>query len=281
MTDNTIYDLEIHKEYRRRDLHSVFKGQMQGGISTPAKYDVVLLFSSNKSSNIYSFEDGWNPETGLYYYVGEGQVGDMTFQGGNKAIRDHLIDNKHLLLFKYVRQGIVKYLGEFVCLNHHCILLPDRDNNERNAIVFELVPKSDFDYETSEDVDEIYSSENYELSLEQLRLKAMNRGDSASTPLERKQVYYKRCNIIKQYALRRANGVCEGCGLSAPFYTDKGNPFLEVHHIDRIADGGPDEIDAVVALCPNCHRKVHYGQDGPQFNEFLRQKIKSIENTLS
>ena len=36
-------------------------------------------------------------------------------------------------------------------------------------------------------------------------------------------------------------------------------PYLEVHHKIRLSDGGEDTIDNVVALCPNCHRKAHYG----------------------
>jgi 5-methylcytosine-specific restriction protein A len=32
-----------------------------------------------------------------------------------------------------------------------------------------------------------------------------------------------------------------------------------VHHRVRLADGGDDTTDNAVALCPNCHRKAHYG----------------------
>lgn len=36
----------------------------------------------------------------------------------------------------------------------------------------------------------------------------------------------------------------------------KGQPFLEVHHIHYLSNGGNDTIDNVIALCPNCHRKI-------------------------
>ncbi|MFC1652495.1 HNH endonuclease [Planctomycetota bacterium] len=37
--------------------------------------------------------------------------------------------------------------------------------------------------------------------------------------------------------------------------------FLEVHHLFRLADDGPDIPDNVAAICPNCHRELHYGAD--------------------
>lgn len=47
------------------------------------------------------------------------------------------------------------------------------------------------------------------------------------------------------------------CGSEALFIDKKGLPYLEEHHVVRLADGGADAIDNAVALCPNCHRRVH------------------------
>ena len=33
--------------------------------------------------------------------------------------------------------------------------------------------------------------------------------------------------------------------------------YLECHHVKLLARGGEDIIDNAVALCPNCHRKMH------------------------
>jgi 5-methylcytosine-specific restriction protein A len=38
----------------------------------------------------------------------------------------------------------------------------------------------------------------------------------------------------------------------------KGEPFLECHHIQRLADNGEDGPTNTVALCPNCHRRMHF-----------------------
>lgn len=35
---------------------------------------------------------------------------------------------------------------------------------------------------------------------------------------------------------------------------------LDVHHLDRVSDGGPDDPANLVALCPNCHALHHRGE---------------------
>lgn len=74
---------------------------------------------------------------------------------------------------------------------------------------------------------------------------------------EAKTKQYGRNRIVAAHAKRRAGGCCELCGMKAPFLDKYGNPYLESHHVEWLSDGGADSIDNVVALCPNCHRKMH------------------------
>jgi 5-methylcytosine-specific restriction protein A len=60
---------------------------------------------------------------------------------------------------------------------------------------------------------------------------------------------------------KTANGKCELCLLSAPFLTDENRPYLEVHHVVTLASGGADTVDNAVALCPNCHRAMHFSNE--------------------
>ncbi len=72
---------------------------------------------------------------------------------------------------------------------------------------------------------------------------------------------YARDPDVKAWVLENANGTCESCNTEAPFLNHEGKPFLEVHHVIRLADGGPDVIENAVALCPNCHKAFHYSQE--------------------
>lgn len=76
----------------------------------------------------------------------------------------------------------------------------------------------------------------------------------------REIVTYKRNPDVVAEVLARAKGVCQACKKSAPFRKkSNGKPYLEVHHAKQLADGGEDTVENAIAVCPNCHRKAHYG----------------------
>jgi 5-methylcytosine-specific restriction protein A len=116
------------------------------------------------------------------------------------------------------------------------------------------------------------------LTLAELRAIALE-SVSAHAPIEVKRINVaRRAEAIRAYALARAQGTCESCKVQAPFKSKEG-PFLEVHHVFRLGDGGPDHPDRVIALCPNCHRRAHYSIDADTFNQGLIQWL--TEHTAS
>ena len=71
---------------------------------------------------------------------------------------------------------------------------------------------------------------------------------------------YRRNPDVVAEVLSRANGKCEGCGNNAPFIRKSDNtPYLEVHHTIPLSKGGSDTVENAIALCPNCHRRKHFG----------------------
>ncbi|WP_447578326.1 HNH endonuclease [Achromobacter kerstersii] len=75
----------------------------------------------------------------------------------------------------------------------------------------------------------------------------------------RATAFIRNADVIVE-VLQRAQGHCEGCQQPAPFISKaKNEPYLEVHHKVRLADGGDDTVDNAIALCPNCHREMHFG----------------------
>jgi len=83
----------------------------------------------------------------------------------------------------------------------------------------------------------------------------------------------ERNEEVSEYAKRRAAGICELCNCAAPFFSKDGTPYLESHHIVWLSKGGEDAIENTVALCPNCHRKMHV-LDFKQDRLVLTQKVK-------
>ncbi|MCF8321714.1 MAG: HNH endonuclease [Flavobacterium sp.] len=85
---------------------------------------------------------------------------------------------------------------------------------------------------------------------------------------------FVRNEYIREYARVRADGICELCYNPAPFIDYYGNPFLETHHVIFLSKGGADSIDNVVAICPNCHRKIHNLNLEEDVNKLL-EKLKN------
>ncbi|EOX4787226.1 HNH endonuclease signature motif containing protein [Vibrio sp. Vb2907] len=74
---------------------------------------------------------------------------------------------------------------------------------------------------------------------------------------------YRRDPDVVAEALYRAEGFCEKCKEKAPFIKrSNGEPYLEVHHIIPLSQGGLDSLENVISLCPNCHREIHFGPAG-------------------
>jgi len=101
-------------------------------------------------------------------------------------------------------------------------------------------------------------------------------------PAERhmaQRTFYVRNPWVVAAAILRANGSCEmpDCN-EALIIRDDGRPYLEVHHIDPLGNGGADDLMNVAALCPRCHRFLHHGQGRESASERL---LEAIGRTLA
>jgi 5-methylcytosine-specific restriction protein A len=144
------------------------------------------------------------------------------------------------------------------------------------VIVFHLVPE---DRDGAVAPAEAGSVGDPEASLEELRRRALEaaRPPEELAPRQSLRSYYERSAAVRSYILARAAGVCEACRRPAPFRRADGTPYLEPHHVRRRADGGLDHPRWVGAVCPNCHREAHHGEDGAGLNRRLQEHLHSIE----
>ncbi|MBR4765263.1 MAG: HNH endonuclease [Clostridia bacterium] len=109
--------------------------------------------------------------------------------------------------------------------------------------------------------------------LEQLKNEAEQRSSQPFSDTVSTKIYH-RDPTIAAYVKKRADGHCQLCGQKAPFNDKNGEPYLESHHIDWLSKGGMDSVDNCVALCPNCHRKIHILNDSDDIKT-LKSKISS------
>lgn len=92
---------------------------------------------------------------------------------------------------------------------------------------------------------------------------------------------FARDPAVVAWVLKEAAGICECCRKPAPFEREDGSLFLEVHHVLRLTDGGEDTIENAVALCPNCHRELHYGVAKSDLAAKLRREISRLSSGVT
>lgn len=86
-------------------------------------------------------------------------------------------------------------------------------------------------------------------------------------------VSFVRDAAVKAWVLQQAKGRCEACESQAPFLTVDELPFLELHHVRALVDGGSDTVTNAVAVCPNCHRALHHAADREERTRVLLIRI--------
>lgn len=110
---------------RRRDIHSRFGGNWQGGICPSATFPFIFIFTGS-SGDQHGYKDMWENEF-VFSYTGEGQMGDMQFTRGNLALRDHVLTGKRVFLFEQVSKGFVRFVSEMTYFD--CDYYPTFDTN--------------------------------------------------------------------------------------------------------------------------------------------------------
>lgn len=254
---------------RRRDIHGRFNGQRQGGIITPSDRRYPIIIITGEAGGAHGYADHLR-EDGVFEYSGEGQIGDMTMTNGNLAIRDHATNGRDLLLFRKQKDGL-RFLGQFVLERYLVRRAPDRERNDRDAFVFELQPMEAVQKVGEGDVALPNSS------LRELRSRAVDAARVVPATKTAIATVFERSRLICTYVYARAEGLCEHCEAPAPFTRLNGTPYLEAHHIRRLTDGGPDDPRHMIAVCPNCHRRAHFGDDRDVVNQRMQEAVNQKE----
>jgi 5-methylcytosine-specific restriction endonuclease McrA len=92
---------------------------------------------------------------------------------------------------------------------------------------------------------------------------------------------YDRNLTVVAGAIARSKGQCEmpDCTCET-FLDDKGDPFLEVHHIKHLRNGGDDTLENAAALCPRHHRELHHGVRRAELTERLAKRVEKLMRKL-
>lgn len=196
----------------------------------------------------------------------------------NRSLREGELHNRTKASIEYRMQNISAALQE-LCKPWVKGYLPAKNIGKgvKDRILKALANLNAY---TPEDYAPTIDSEVLEQKVRKLRKKVSIAGIPRGVQIPQQSTVtstvYARDPLVKAWVLENAKGVCEGCGNPAPFNTSIGEPFLEVHHMVQLADGGADIITNAVALCPNCHRRCHSSLDKAQYSSNIYTAINRL-----
>ena len=240
-------------------LMAIFRCSLHG-VMRPSPQTNSLVVISDHTKAI--FDDTW--VNNFFQYTGTGLTGKQALSSRpNKALTDTKTNGTSLYLFEVFEEGKYVFDGEAELADRPFLSRQsDSEKNLRDVYVFPLrlkgrkrppVPKNELKKRSIPETRE--PARKRALSTDEPGLPIPDANMDGGRPGFVSPADEAR--IVSEHAHRRANGICQLCNQPAPFFTADGKPWLETHHIEKIAPGGKHGIENTVALCPNCHRKMH------------------------
>ncbi|MFC1527961.1 HNH endonuclease [Candidatus Neomarinimicrobiota bacterium] len=266
--DKFMHQLKLGDVINNTELSKIYLCGVQGGMRLSHKTNSLVLIS-DKTKGIY--KDFW--EGNVLHYTGMGLIGHQSLSfAQNKTLNESNDTSINVYLFEVFRSGEYTYQGRvFLAEKPSQEIQNDNEGHPREVWIFPLglidqkspIPFNQKDLAHLEVISsDIAQSLNDDDLFEKLNQKSKggwipnkSRPKSSNTI----KITYHRDDNVVEYARRRARGVCQLCNSPGPFKRKEKpfEPFLEVHHIKWLANNGPDIVENTVALCPNCHRKMH------------------------
>jgi len=252
-----ITNLKPGKTLTNDELAETFQCSTNGGMRRAHKTNSLVIVSSHVKA---IYEDRWID--GVLHYTGMGLTGHQKLGfAQNKTVAQATTNGVDLYLFEAFKANEYIYRGEVsLAAQPYQEIQPDASGAERNVWMFPLQLKDGsvplIDIELKNKIEEKAERKVKRLSNEEL-LKRAKAAPKKAGARAVQTTQAQRDPNISEYVKRRAAGFCELCKEPAPFNNKKGNPYLESHHILWLSKGGDDSIKNAVALCPNCHRKMH------------------------
>ena len=246
------------QKFTNNQVSEFFQCSTQGGMRRSLKTNSLVLIS-NKVKSIYQDRIIGNN----IYYTGMGQTGNQSLNGTqNKTLNESHSNGVNIHFFEVLEEKVYEYIGEvFLAAKPFQEIQPDSNNTNRSVWIFPLQLKEGFELQIIEDkkikqLSKIRTKEVKKLPRAVIQSRA-NLSSKKPGARQVKSTQFLRNEYVVEEAKLRANGICQLCKEAAPFSNKHNEPYLETHHIVWLAKGGDDSLSNTVALCPNCHRKMH------------------------
>lgn len=146
-----------------------------------------------------------------------------------------------------------------------------RDNE--NIFIYNLSKLDDLNINKDEIEENIFS----QIDINTLKEKVENI-NTDPIKVQRQINTYTRNNALRALVKVKSNYSCQipSCNYIG-FKKSNGEKYIEIHHLAPLSQEGKDSIENTVALCPTCHRKLHYAHNKEELKENLKQYLKKLD----
>ncbi len=278
--NDLISKLKTGEGYSNEELCKIFKCGTQGGMRRSHSTGALVLISNHDDPN-NAYMDYWENDT--LYYTGMGMEGDQDLDfAQNKTLYNSNSNGIIVYLFevfsskKYIYRGIVKlvdspfqkeemdFLGNLRMIWKFPLQLINQHLLSEHFVINEQ---------------KFIGRSVQNISDEEL-LKKMAHVDGIVRSRITKTITYEYNLYVREYAKRRARGLCQLCRNAAPFYVN-GKPFLKSYHLLPLSKGGLDIANNVAALCPNYYEKLIQLHIDDDIKKIQKQIIEDEKRGLS
>ncbi len=271
-------NLKLGDSITNNELRNIFSCGMMGGMRRSKKTNTLVIVSDHTKG---LYEDKWYGD--VLHYTGMGKKGDQDINAAqNKTLNESRHNGVDVFLFEVFEENSYIYRGQVQLIDEpYQEKQIDDDGIIRDVWIF---PVQNIN-KARMNIDKLVIDKNYEKKVKKIKkLSGMELEEKAKqsqsfNPSVRYTTSqtYERNPYVTEFAKRRANGVCELCDQVAPFKNKQNEPYLETHHIEWLSNGGSDTIENTVALCPNCHKKMHVVDDPRDKNKLMKINKKIIK----
>lgn len=252
------HGLKIGDVITNHQLRRIFKCSPQGGMRRSLTTNTLVLVSDH-TKTIY--DDRWIDQ--VFHYTGMGLKGDQEIDSSqNKTLAGARSSNIEVFLFEVFQKGNYLFQGQVeLDGDPYQEEQPDITGTLRKVWIFPMRRLDDSSLKALPEEIILKKQERQQrqaVILDEKELEKRARFSTKGVGIRQiTSTTFERNAYVGEFVKRRTKGFCQLCDEPAPFKDKSGRPFLETHHIVWLSKGGEDTIENTVALCPNCHRKMH------------------------
>jgi 5-methylcytosine-specific restriction protein A len=256
-------------------ISATFGVGMMGGMRRSLQRNLLVLISDPFKS---IYRDRW--ESNTLHYTGMGPEGEQSLTyAQNKTLSESPANGVSIYLLEALAPQRYTFAGQVQLSGApYQEQQIDSEGSNRKVWMFPLrlledgrVPEPTLrEMKTLEDAQAKFAKQ---MSLEDLKKQA-RAGKKRPGRRTAQGSVYERNAAVAELAKRLAEGMCDLCKNQAPFQNKKNEAYLECHHVVWLANGGADDMTNTVALCPNCHRKMHVLNLVRDQNALLKRAIE-------